>query len=139
MGKKIKGLLKNSKGFTLVELLAVIVILGIIAGIAVPSIGHIIENSRIDAHIANAKQIREATRLYVLSENITVATTDISTEELSPYLENMRDPFGGTYTYSVDYNPSGPSYSVTLTSSTGDYDITDDSNLDALSHSNLTK
>lgn len=37
--EKIKKLLKNQKGFTLVELLAVIVILGIIAAIAIPSIG----------------------------------------------------------------------------------------------------
>ncbi len=39
MRKKIQALLKNQKGLTLVELLAVIVILGIIAAIAVPSIG----------------------------------------------------------------------------------------------------
>ncbi len=41
--KRLKKLLKNQKGFTLVELLAVIVILGIIAAIAIPSIGNIID------------------------------------------------------------------------------------------------
>ena len=39
MRKKIQGLLKNEKGLTLIELLAVIVILGIIAAIAIPRIG----------------------------------------------------------------------------------------------------
>ena len=34
MMKKLKGLLKNQKGLTLIELLAVIVILAIIAAIA---------------------------------------------------------------------------------------------------------
>ncbi len=39
MKKFLQKRLKNEKGLTLVELLAVIVILGIIAAIAVPSIG----------------------------------------------------------------------------------------------------
>ena len=39
----------KTKGFTLVELLAVIVILAIIAIIAVPIIGNVIENSRKQA------------------------------------------------------------------------------------------
>ena len=41
--------LKNRKGVTLVELLAVIVIMGIIAAIAVPAIGSLIENSKKNA------------------------------------------------------------------------------------------
>ncbi len=45
MKKFLQKRLNNEKGLTLVELLAVIVILGIIAAIAVPSIGGIIENS----------------------------------------------------------------------------------------------
>ncbi|WP_017755965.1 pilus assembly FimT family protein [Calidifontibacillus oryziterrae] len=75
MFKKAKGLLKNSKGFTLVELLAVIVILGIIAGIAVPSIGNIIENTRKDATIASAQQVIEAARLMVATEGVAVSDT----------------------------------------------------------------
>ncbi|WLR50087.1 type II secretion system protein [Bacillus tianshenii] len=63
MVKKFKALLKNNRGLTLIELLAVIVILGIIAAIAVPSIGNIIDNSKRDAHIANAEQMVSAARL----------------------------------------------------------------------------
>ncbi|PWW19650.1 type IV pilus assembly protein PilA [Cytobacillus oceanisediminis] len=63
MFKRIRNYFKNQKGLTLVELLAVIVILGILAAIAVPSIGGIIDNSKKDAHIANAKQIVSAAKL----------------------------------------------------------------------------
>jgi type IV pilus assembly protein PilA len=59
----LKKYLKNDKGLTLVELLAVIVILGIIAAIAVPSIGGIINKSKDDAKVADALQIINAAKL----------------------------------------------------------------------------
>jgi len=82
MKKKLQKLLKNQKGLTLVELLAVVVILGIIAAIAVPSIAGIIDNSKKDAHIANAEQLVGAARLAVASNDKKTlkATTPVSTD-----------------------------------------------------------
>ena len=64
MKKFLQKRLNNEKGLTLVELLAVIVILGIIAAIAVPSIGGIIQNSREKAVIADAQNALSAASLY---------------------------------------------------------------------------
>ena len=52
---------KNIKGFTLLEILAVIIILGVLLIIAVPSISNYINDSRKEAYIATAKEyIKEA-------------------------------------------------------------------------------
>lgn len=59
-----KKFLKNQKGLTLIELLAVIVILAIVSAIAIPSIGNIIENSRYNAVKADAINVINAATLY---------------------------------------------------------------------------
>lgn len=56
-------LLKNQKGMTLVELLAVLVILGIIAAIAIPMIGNMIENSQTKAAANEALNIIAGAKL----------------------------------------------------------------------------
>ncbi|MGN7478845.1 type II secretion system protein [Solibacillus silvestris] len=64
MFELLKKRIKNEKGLSLVELLAVIVILGIVAAIAVPAIGNIIENSRYNAVKADAINVINAANLY---------------------------------------------------------------------------
>lgn len=67
MFQTIKKQINNEKGLTLIELLAVIVILGIISAIAIPSIGNIIDNSKKDAFLANAQAMKSATNFAISS------------------------------------------------------------------------
>ena len=53
---------KNNKGFTLVELLAVIVIMGILMMVAIPAVTRTIENSRKDTFVDIAKAYVNAVR-----------------------------------------------------------------------------
>jgi len=80
MKKFLQKRLNNEKGLTLVELLAVIVILGIIAAIAIPSIGNIIQNSREKAVIADAQNVLAAANLYFI-ENSDATTASISGDD----------------------------------------------------------
>lgn len=65
----------NEKGLTLVELLAVIVILAIIGAISVQAIGKIIENSRIKAAKSEAIIAIEAANIYFVEEHNPVGTS----------------------------------------------------------------
>lgn len=97
MFNKLRKMMRNEKGFTLVELLAVIVILGIIAAIAVPSIGQIINNTKQDAHDANGITMIEASRLAHASgyKGTGTVDNDYTLEEL----------VGGGFLESVPINP----------------------------------
>ena len=62
--------LKSKKGFTLVELIIVIAILGIIALIAVPSLTGVQKRSQVNADIRTAEQIGKAVRVWLTDGNI---------------------------------------------------------------------
>lgn len=106
--------LKDERGLTLVELLVVVVILGIIAAIAVVAIGGIIENSKKDAMVADAKQMVSAAKLYVASNDVAdgtvirfVGTKGATEVDGSNMIDTMKDPFGSKYNNGVVYVTKG--------------------------------
>lgn len=114
MMSQLKKRLKEQRGLTLVELLAVIVILGIISAIAVPSIGGLINKTKDDAKVAEAIQIINAAKIYVSSEGAPTNNT-LNHSDLSSYLENVDNTNytvtltkenNGTYSYSISGHPA---------------------------------
>ncbi|MFL9650531.1 prepilin-type N-terminal cleavage/methylation domain-containing protein [Exiguobacterium chiriqhucha] len=115
--------LKDERGLTLVELLVVVVILGIIAAIAVVAIGGIIENSKKDAMVADAKQMVSSAKIYTASNDVTDGTVlnyngaSSGTVDVSSYIGSLKDPFkssGGYNTATVTVTKTAEKYSYTV-------------------------
>ena len=75
----------NNSGFTLVELLAVIVIMGILMMVAIPSVTRTIENSRKDSFVDIAKSYGNSARTLWTSDNLICNGVDSSAVDDGDY------------------------------------------------------
>lgn len=73
---KMRSKLKGEQGFTLIELIVVMAILAILAGLVVPRFANILADSKDRAHEANKDMLNNACDLYETNEGGKV--TDLS-------------------------------------------------------------
>ena len=88
---------KSSKqGFTLVEIMIVVAIIGLLAAIAIPNFVRARTQSQKNACINNLRQIDGATQQYAL-DNKLATSASVSFAQISGYLKNSTIcPAGGT-------------------------------------------
>lgn len=90
----------SDAGFTLIEILVVVVILGILAAIVVPNIMDKPGKAKIAKAMADVRAIESAASMYRLDKH-DYPTTDQGIEALvGDYLKRMpKDPWGRPYQY----------------------------------------
>ena len=82
---------KNTAGFTLVEIMIVVAIIGLLAAIAVPNFAQARTNARRSTCINNMRLIDAAKEQYALENNKDTATTPAA-GDLTPYLKGNAMP-----------------------------------------------
>ena len=96
----------NKKGFTLVELLATLVILGLLTVIAAPNIIGILTNTKLNTYISDANKLQTLAEYKFRSDSKITRPQDVKCIVLTiNYLgtsEFKNPPYGGTY----DFNNS---------------------------------
>ena len=123
---------KKDKGFTLVELMVVIIILAVLTGIAIPSYLALRNRARIQAtrsemqNIATAISVYEADIGAYPADTMAALITALESDDTSgtgPYMASVptEDAWGNAY----DYDLTSGSYTLTSTAGTA-ADASDD-------------
>ena len=112
--------MKNNKGFTLVETIAVIIILGIVLSIAVPSITNVVKSTNKNRMISDAETFVSEVKEYVESDTIGNTSNEYTLEDIKGKTKLSKSPYGEEYKKNsyVDIT----NYSVCLTD--GEYKAT---------------
>lgn len=89
----------NNKGFTLVELLSVLVIITIIMGLAFPSIQGLVNSGNQKKYEAYEKSMTEYAKVYFEDTREIIGLTDLKTEGLTGIDSNCVGYVDGTNQY----------------------------------------
>jgi general secretion pathway protein G len=112
---------RSREGFTLIEVLLVVVIIGILVGVAMPRLGGKVQKAQISRTKADVENIGLALRMYELengrypnSLQALISNAENSGTWDGPYLEKgiPNDPWGNPYSYQQPGSRNAHSYDL---------------------------
>ncbi|AHM56933.1 hypothetical protein EAL2_c16380 [Peptoclostridium acidaminophilum DSM 3953] len=125
--KTINKILKSKKGFTLIELVVVIAVLGMIAVVAVPKIAGITAKAKTASDGQTIAVLNEAVERYIAESGKDIPADNDTAEEVITFLSTQQESkYGpyikkGNYTYDKDGNVELPSKEEKAAFSDGEF------------------
>lgn len=121
---------KNQKGFTLVELMVVVVIIGILVAIAIPIYNQVTARAELGAIESNLRTINGAVNMIMMSEVEPEGgweDTDFNATLMAKYITDWSSLSPGTYTVIAAPDASGAEFvgQVTVAAGVGGLDAGD--------------
>ncbi len=97
--------IRRNRGFTLIEILIVVIILGILAAIVIPQFSNASTSAKTSAVLSTAQSLRQQVALYKLQHNDKLPD-GTSSANFWKALTTQTDSTGGSYTAGT--SPDGP-------------------------------
>ena len=122
--KRRERLLEKKGGFTLIEIILVVVIIGILAGIAIPRMGGKTEKAKISQAKSNIEALGMAIQEYEMINGDYPSSLDQLLDESKggPFMEKKaipKDPWGKPFSYSAPGSHNTHSFDLSCTSPKG--------------------
>ena len=114
----VKKTLRNRSGFTLLEIIIVIIIIGVLAALALPQMFKTVENSRSAEGLSNASALRDSLARYALRNGSRTSGATPTNLDIPDPSSTAAGNGSSLFNYAITGTAAGKEFTITATRNT---------------------